>query len=124
MTDFDAQFERCSHWLQAALDKGGNSHDLCHVKAGIKAGDYQFWPAPDGAIVTEVIFYPKFSVLHAWLAGGDLAQIKDMIPSLVSFAKAHHCSKFTATGRLGWVRALKDMGFNGIMTTVSKEIAP
>ena len=124
MTDFDAQFERCSHWLQDALDYAGNSHELTHVKAGIRSGDYQFWPAPGAAIVTEIITYPKFSVLHAWLVAGDLAQIRDMIPSLVSFAQAHYCTKLTGTGRRGWVRALKDLGFNGIMTTVSKEIAP
>lgn len=124
MTDFDAQFERCSEWLQDALDYAGNSHDLAHVKAGIKAGGFHFWPAADGVIVTEVITYPKFSVLHAWLVGGKLEQIVDMIPSLVDFAKAHYCTKLTGCGRSGWVRALKEHGFNGIMTTVSKEIAP
>ncbi len=124
MNQFDAEFERCSKWLQDALDYGGNTHDLADVKNGIALGYFHFWPAPDGAIVTEVITYPKFSVLHAWLVGGKLEQIEAMIPSLVDFGRSIKCSKLTGCGRLGWVRALKSHGFTGIMTTVSKEIAP
>lgn len=124
MNEFDAQFERCSKWLQDALDYAGNTHDLSDVKVGINAGHYHFWPASDGAIVTEIIEYPKFSVLHAWLVGGKLEQIIDMIPALVDFGRLVGCSKLTGCGRAGWVRALKAQGFNGIMTTVSKELSP
>ena len=122
MTDLDAQFERCSEWLQDALDYAGNTHDLTHVKAGVLRGDYHFWPAQDGAIVTEVIHYPNFNVLHAWLVAGKLGQIIEMIPSLVEFGRSFGCVKLTGCGRSGWVRALKAHGFTGIMTTVSKEI--
>jgi hypothetical protein len=124
MTPLDAEFERCSGWLQDALDYAGNSHELSDVKAGILEGRFTFWPAPDGAIVTEFIEYPAFKVIHAWLVGGRLEQIVDMIPSLVVFGRSFGCTKLTGTGRPGWVRALKEHGFNGIMTTVSKEITP
>lgn len=124
MNQFDAEFERCSKWLQDALDYAGNSHALSDVKQGIQEGRFTFWPAPDGAIVTEIIEYPAFRVLHAWLVGGELAQIVDMIPSLDAFGRSLGCSKLTGCGRQGWVRALKEHGFKGIMTTVSKEISP
>jgi len=124
MTPLDAEFERCSGWLQDALDYAGNSHELSDVKAGILEGRFTFWPAPGGAIVTEFIEYPAFKVIHAWLVGGSLAQIIDMIPSLVVYGRQFGCTKLTGTGRPGWVRALKAQGFTGIMTTVSKEITP
>ena len=124
MKQFDAEFERCSGWLQEALDYAGNTHDLVDVKHGIALGDHHFWPAPDGVIVTEIITYPKFSALHAWLVGGKLEQIVDMIPALVVFGQSFGCSKLTGCGRAGWVRALKAQGFTGIMTTVSKELSP
>lgn len=124
MNHLDTEFERCSKWLQDALDYAGNTHDLSDVKHGITIGEYQFWPAPRGAIVTEIIAYPKFSILHAWLVGGELGQIVDMIPSLDAFGRRYGCTKVTGCGRAGWVRALKKHGFTGIMTTVSKEISP
>jgi hypothetical protein len=122
MTLFEAEFERCSKWLQDALDYAGNTHDLHHVAKGIKEGHFQFWPAPEAAIVTELIYYPKFTILHAWLVGGQLEQVIKMIPSLEAYGRAFNCSKLTGCGRSGWVRALKQHGFEGIMTTVSKEI--
>ncbi len=122
MTLFEAEFERCSKWLQDALDYAGNTHDLHHVAKGIKEGHFQFWPAPEAAIVTELVYYPKFTILHAWLVGGNLEQVIEMIPSLDAYGRAFGCSKLTGCGRAGWVRALKRHGFEGIMTTVSKEI--
>lgn len=124
MTTFEAEFERCSKWLQDALDYGGNTHELHHVAQSIKDGDSQFWPAPNGVIVTKFLHYPNYNILHAWLVGGELGQIIDMIPSLVAYGHSFNCTKLTGCGRAGWVRALKKYGFNGIMTTVSKEIPP
>jgi hypothetical protein len=123
MTLFEAEFERCSKWLQDALDYAGNTHDLADVKKSIQNKEVEFWPAPNGAIVTMFIDYPKTRVLHAWLVAGELPQIEAMIPSLVTFGRHFGCSRITGIGRAGWVRALKKHGFTGIMTTVSKEIA-
>jgi hypothetical protein len=123
MKPFDAEFERCSKWLQDALDHSGNTHELADVKAGVLNGDYQFWPAPDGALVTTIISHPNFSDLHIWLGGGELAQLKDIIPSLENYGRAFGCKRVTECGRVGWERALKKHGFSRIMSACSKELS-
>lgn len=123
-SDFEAEWQRCSAWLQDALDSAGNSHNLDDVKNGVLAGSYEFWPAPRAAIVTELLIYPNWSALHCWLVGGELGQVRDMIPSLMLFAKSFGCTKITGTGRLGWVRALQEQGFTRMATTVAMEIKP
>lgn len=122
MNHFDAEFERCSKWLQDALDHGGNSHDLKHVKAGILNGSYTFWPASNSAIVTVFIEYPNYKVLNMWLGGGELNQILEMIKSITEYAKNMQCKYVMCCGRGGWERALKKQGFKGIMRVCSKEI--
>ena len=122
MNHFDAEFERCSKWLQDALDHNGNSHDLSHVKDGILRGDYTFWPASNSAIVTVIIEYPNYRILNMWLGGGELKQILEMIKSITEYAKILQCKYVMCCGRNGWERALKEQGFNSIMRVCSKEI--
>lgn len=122
MNQFDAEFERCSKWLQDALDHGGNTHDLHDLKSGILEGNFKFWPAPYGAVVTAFLEYPKIRVLNIWLGGGKIEQLLDMVPSLVQYAKENGCKSIMCCGRPGWERALKPYGFKAIMPVCSKEI--
>jgi len=123
MNQFDAEFERCSKWLQDALDHSGNTHELTDVKAGVLNGDYQFWPAPNGALVTVIVRYPNFNDLHIWLGGGELNQVLDIVRSLDWYAKASGCKRITQCGRIGWERALKTQGFTRIMSSCAKELS-
>ena len=49
-------------------------------------------------------------------------EIKQMEPSLRTFANGVKCDAISLTGRRGWVRALKDLGFEEGHTIVVKKL--
>lgn len=89
--------------------------------AGITESRMQFWPAPRGCAVTEIVVYPKKRVLHVFLAGGEMDQILDMIDSAVEWSKAQGCTSMTIAGRHGWRRVLAEHGYRPVMTVLEKE---
>lgn len=117
-----SEFVRCIPWLQAALDAGGNTHTIEDLFRSISVGRMQFWPAPRGCAVTEIVVYPRRKTLHIFLAGGEMDQIVDMDGSAAEFARANGCDGMSICGRRGWVRVLKDNGWKETMTTLVKEI--
>ena len=116
------EFVRCAPWLQGALDAGGNTHTLRDVFAAVCEGRMQFWPAPNGCAVTEIVVYPQNKVLHVFLAGGEMQQIVDMDSSAAEFARANGCDGLSICGRRGWARVLKNNGWKETMTTLVKEL--
>ncbi len=119
---FDAEWNRCAPWLQAALEYD-QCHDLSDVKAKVLADECQFWPGLKSAIVTEVIDTPKVRSLHIWLVGGDLKElVSDMLPVITDFAKRAGCSRMSVAGRKGWERVLLGKGFVPAWRVAMKEL--
>lgn len=104
-------FERCRPWLEAALEYGLGCHTIDDVQAGIEAGKFQLWPGEKCAAVTEVQEFPRAKFFNVFLAGGDLDEIRNMVPWFQSFGRHMGCTKLTATGREGWARALRSQGW-------------
>lgn len=96
------EWERCSPWIQAALDHGGNLFDLEDVWQSIIKGLAQFWPGSSSAMVTEIKQFPKKRILNIWLAGGDLEDLKRMEFYVREYAKKTQCDAITIQGRPGW----------------------
>lgn len=113
---------RCEPWLQAALERAGGTHTITDVVEAIAEGRMQFWPAPRGCAVTEIVKYPSKKVLHIFLAGGELDQIVDMDSSAAEFARMNGCTAMTIAGRKGWARVLKDKGYEVAHTVLAKEL--
>ena len=119
----DAEFDRCSKWLEAALEYSGGTHPIEESAAGVRAGRFQFWPSQNAAAITEIIVYPRLKELHCFLAGGDLDDLKVMRPYVELWAKKQGCSRSTFSGRRGWERTfLKDEGYEPKWFMVSKEL--
>jgi hypothetical protein len=116
------ELNRCRPWIEAALEYSGGTHLYQDIVESIVGGQMQFWPAPHGCAVTEIIVFPRKKVFHIFLAGGEKNQIVDMDDSAVVFAKAQGCSGMTIAGRKGWSRVLKSKGWTEAFTTLSKEI--
>jgi hypothetical protein len=57
--------------------------------------------------------------MHLFLAGGDLDELKGMVPMWQSWARFNNCSKVTLAGRRGWERALKDQGWKADLVYLS-----
>jgi hypothetical protein len=118
----ESELERCRDWLEAALEYSGGTHTFEDIVEGIHRAAFQFWPAPNGAAITEIIEFPRKRVLHVFLAGGELDQIVDMDKSAGEFAKANGCTAMTIAGRKGWEKVLKKNGWDYYFTTLSREV--
>lgn len=98
--------QNCEQFIEPALEYD-DCHDMQDIADAIAEGRMQLWPAPKGAMVTQVQDYPKKRVLHVWWAGGELKTILELIPHIEQFAKDIGCGKITCTGRKGWERVFK-----------------
>ena len=110
-TDFHKELLRVRPFLEPALPYGGNTHDYVHIVNGVLSGALQLWPTDNAALITEFHNFPNKRMLHIFLAGGDLSEIKSLHDDVVEFAKAAGCAGLSLTGRPGWIKALSDLGF-------------
>jgi hypothetical protein len=61
-------------------------------------------------MITTVIVYPRKTVVQVFLAAGDLNEIKGLFDTIVAWGASLGVSTFLMTGRMGWVKALKEYG--------------
>ena len=93
--------------LQPAVDRGG-THRMSDIEAGVEEGRFQLWVDTRMVGITEIIDFPLKRVLHVFLVGGDLEQIKNLHDDVWDWAVARGCSEMTLSGRPGWLKALRD----------------
>ncbi len=77
----------------------------------------QLWIAYDdkvyGAVITEIMEYPRMRVLVMHFTGGvELPKWKaDMLELLQRFARDNGCKTIESIGRAGWKKVFKNDGF-------------
>lgn len=116
------QLERCKPWIEAALEYSGGTHNYDDIADSVRCAKMQLWPATKSCLVTEITQYPRKKVLHIFLAGGDLSEIKSMQDDVIRWAKRLDCEALTMTGRIGWSKALKDIGWETRLVLMEKVI--
>lgn len=89
----------------------------------LESGQASLYAGRQSAMLVEVVEYPQWRGLHIFLAGGDLDELRGMLPLLEAAAKSAGCTKIGLTGRPGWVRALKTCGYAHKAAVVEKELA-
>ena len=120
--ELEKEMERCRPWIQAALDRGQNTHLFSDIVDSVKQGHMQFWPAEDACAVTEVCVYPRKKILNIFLAGGNMDTIVDMDESAVMYAKTIGCDGVSVNGRRGWQKVLAKKGYRPFLTNLAKDI--
>lgn len=114
-------------WIDDALEHawGYNSSDVLQK---LMEGTCMLWVIEKdydlkGAVVTEVVCYPRCKTLHIWLTGGaDFQEWKECIAELEMYAKYQNCQLIEAAGRPGLQRLLKDLGFNVPRVLAAKKV--
>lgn len=127
MTTWDAarrEWKRCRPYIEAALGYCHGTHTIEDIELGIAEGLYVFWPGKQSAAVTEVHQFPQARFFHIFLAGGDLDELRSMVPTWQSFAAFAGCSRLTICGRRGWERALKKQGWKAALVCLDLPSAP
>ncbi len=116
-----AMWDHCRPYIAAAIEQGGEFCSIEYVEGRVAEGTAQLWPGRACALVTEVKQFDTATVLYLWLGGGDLKEIKHMVPLIESFAKkTWGCSRSVIHGRKGWKRVFPAYKDHSI--TIVKEI--
>lgn len=118
-----AEWARCAPWIADALAHSGDVYTLSDVEFMIATGAARFWPGRDAALITRVEYYPRATWLLLWLAGGDLAELRDDLrPAAEAWGKSQDCTKSIIMGRLGWSKALSGVGYAPLAMVVGKDL--
>lgn len=118
-TDYiDACWKDVEEFLNKAVKYTYGRYEVEDIYDCLKEYDHQLWVAIDegkiiGAVVTNVMHYPKRKYLVMSFCGGsDLKDWKDpMLKLLQRFAKDIGCDGIEATARQGWAKVLQDDGY-------------
>ena len=108
--------------IEAALRYAAETYAYEDVVNAVQTGEMFFWPAQESFLVTEVAQFPRKRTLHIFLAGGKLSEVKSMDESLVAYATYLDCDSISLSGRPGWEKALGDLGYKKIHTTLGKNL--
>ena len=98
----DISAHKC--YIEAALEYADGSHTFQDVSDAVAAGRMQFWPGPASAVITEILESPRQRSLNIFLAGGNLAEIEVMAPTILDWGRRQGCTKAIFLGRPGWER--------------------
>lgn len=121
---FNAEWDRCAPWLEAALEYGGGTHLLEDVRERVMTDDFcWFWPGKKAAAVSEIVIHPRLRQMNFWLCGGDLHEIIDeMLPVAEARGILAGCTRFSTSGRVGWRRVLKAKGYMPALDVCWKDL--
>lgn len=87
-------------------------------------GRFQFWPGPNSVIITEIVASPRITALNFFLAGGNMAELKAMTPSIEQWARDRGCTSAYLTGRKGWEKTwlTRDGGYTPRLVVFEKAL--
>jgi len=109
--------------IQAAIDQSHEIFTLDEVADEIEAGRSTAFVGERSIMVCTLQKHHDEITGHAWLAGGDLDELRDVLrPQAEGWARANGASHTTIDGRRGWIRALKDNGYGEVAVTLRKRI--
>lgn len=92
-------------WILPALKDDTEASLVSSLTQGLA----QLFEGSRSAFVTQITPSPR--TIHAWLAGGDLQELISLVPGLEAYARALGCRYATVSGRKGWDRVLKPLGY-------------
>ena len=92
--------------LEDALHYAGSTHTVEDVLDEVERGDAQIWTSDDAVIVSEIYDYPEATVLHYWLAGGELQGVIELGRKVLAWGAEQGCTRASLNGRRGWAKAL------------------
>jgi hypothetical protein len=127
-TQVDEVWADVEHYINRSLKYGLGEYEAEDIKELCKARQMQLWIMFDGkvkgAIVTQILKYPQFSILLGLLISADnFIEWRDKVDeTLIGFGKDKDCKYLEFFGRKGWGNYLKDINYKEQVRMFSKEI--
>lgn len=120
----DTCWKEIEPYMEKAAEYTYGRYTSDDIYDSLKEYDHQLWVAFDGgkikgAVVTNIITYPKRKVLCMSFCGGvELKEWKGpMLELLKKFAKDVGCDGIEATARRGWAKVFENDGYKGHWVT-------
>ena len=120
----DTCWGRVERYLEKAAEYTYGRYTAADIYEAIKDGDNVLWIAFDkdnikGAVVTNMLTYPKKKVLCMQFCGGDDLKLwkEPMLDILKRFAKDVGCEGIESTGRPGWAKIFQNDGYKATWVT-------
>jgi hypothetical protein len=120
----DTCWKEIEPYMEKAAEYTYGRYTSDDIYDSLKEYDHQLWVAFDGgkikgAVVTNIITYPKRKILCMSFCGGvELKDWKDpMLELLKKFAKDVGCDGIEATARRGWAKVFENDGYKGHWVT-------
>lgn len=110
------------HIERAFRDLDG-MYDFNDIVASILRQERHFYDFGDCAIIMQVEQYPHFKVYHCFLACGKFESILKAEPDIIEIARQLGCKHLAISGRTGWPRKLKGMGWHHKLSVLYKEVS-
>ena len=119
-----ANYFECRDLLLEALAHGDGRVNEALLVAQLVRGHYQLWRTENSAGVTQINENPFNKSLFIFLAAGDLSEIEHIAgPVVEQWAAERGCTSIILSGRRGWERALRPLGYDFQSTNLIKRIA-
>lgn len=114
----------CRDLLLEALATGDGRVNEATLVSGLVQGKYQLWRTPNSAGVTEVDRTPSKTSLFVFLSAGDLSEVMHACTHAVEpWAREQGCTSMLISGRKGWERTLRPVGYEFQSVNLIKQIA-
>jgi hypothetical protein len=98
-------------FLEGAIERCQGLYEADDIKRFIDSSHMQLWAVARennlvGAIVTEIVIYPRKTCLWIAFAGGEgIHDCPEIMDQLAEWARDQGCAGIRAEGRKGWIRA-------------------
>lgn len=109
------QIERCRPWLEPSLDARNTWGEVVDDLVNNRA---MLWPGERSALVTQIVGRS----IHVWLGGGSLAELLQLRVGVEAIGRLMGCEHITGSGRKGWIRALRNVGYESHGTELRKRL--
>jgi hypothetical protein len=114
-----AQWERCKQWIAEGIE--GSLLSLADIERLLEEGTAILWPGKQCAIVTEFVDYSNGErAAQVLSAGGELEEIRSMVPGMEAFARLSGCAQIVVEGRKGWEKVLGPTGYKFLSIKIVK----
>lgn len=108
--------------INEALAYTGFSYSFHHVVLRVMTGDLDCFVFPNSVIMAEVVEAPNFKSYGIYIAAGDLQEILDAEDLMLAEARLRGCRYLSMTGRRGWEKPLKQMGWQHSLSILKKDV--
>jgi hypothetical protein len=121
--DVLSNYFECRDLLLEALAHGDGRVNEALLVHQLVVGDYQLWRTANSAGVTQINENPFNKCLFIFLAAGDLDEIANVAgPVIAQWAADKGCTSIILSGRRGWERAVRPLGYEFQSTNLIKQL--